>query len=349
MQSSNQSMPWHADAWRYMEGRLAANQLPHGLLISGASGVGKSRFAEEVAGLLVCDGLIRSASSSMLAVCGHCKQCELVAASSHPDIRRYAPEKSKMIRVDQIRQLSEFAVGSSQVAKRKVIIVERADQLNINAGNALLKTLEEPSADVVLLLLQETGRPVLPTLRSRCQNLAIPVPDFEQAQQWLVAALSVLEEDKRPDEADCNKAIRLAGCAPRLAYEYLTSGFLQQRHEALDGFRRFMKNELTVGEAARPFKTMGLELTLTLMEGWAADLARLGAGGEVVDEDAADMLRYLATTNPPWRSHQLLDAFRESRAAGVYNANPELEAERLLILWQGLMPKRRRRNPGKAS
>lgn len=342
-------MPWLADAWRYVEGRLAAGQLPHALLVSGALGVGKSQFAEHVACLLVCDGVTTSGQPAVLAACGRCKQCELVAASSHPDIRRFVPEKSKMIRVDQIRKLSEFAVGSPQVAQRKVIIVDRADQLNINAGNALLKTLEEPSADSVLLLLQETGRPILPTLRSRCQSVAIPVPSFDLAKQWLVAELSALEASSRPGEADCDKALRLAGNAPRQAYDYLTSGFLEQRTEALDGFRRFMKNELTVAEAARPFKAMGLDMTLALMESWAADLARVEAGGDVLDEDAADMLRYLATARQPWRCHQLLDAFRESRAAGVYNVNPELEAERLLILWQGLMPKRRARNPGRVS
>ncbi|OEY68107.1 hypothetical protein [Marinobacter sp. X15-166B] len=336
-------MPWLVSAWRYVEDRLAAGQLPHGLLVSGAYGVGKSRFAHQVAGLLVCEAAVRTGRSARLVACGQCKQCELVAASTHPDIRSYAPEKSKMIRVDQVRQLSEFAVGSPRVAQRKVIIVDRADQLNINAGNALLKTLEEPSADVVLLLLQETGRPVLPTLRSRCQNLALPLPDFEQARQWLAAELAALPDQEQPAEAERKRALRLAGCAPRRAHEYLTNGFLEQRREALDGFRRFMKNELTVAEAARPFRTMGLEPTLALMESWAADLARLGAGGEAVDEDAAEMLRYLARTNPPWRSHQLLDAFRESREAAVYNASPELEAERLLILWQGLMPSRRRR------
>src|SRR5690606_30069667 len=98
------------------------------------------------------------------------KQCALTIAGTHPDIRFYAPEKSRMIRVDQVRALSAFAVGSPQVAHRKVIVVDRADQLNINAANALLKTLEEPSADVVLILLQEAGRPILPTLRSRCQG-----------------------------------------------------------------------------------------------------------------------------------------------------------------------------------
>ena len=86
---------------------------------------------------------------------------------------------------------------------------------------------------------------------------------------------------------------------------------------------------------------MGLEDTLWLFETWAADLARLIAGGSAQDSEAADMLGFLARTTPAWRAHELLDMVKDSRAAGVYNASPELEASRLLIAWQKLMPVKR--------
>jgi DNA polymerase-3 subunit delta' len=86
---------------------------------------------------------------------------------------------------------------------------------------------------------------------------------------------------------------------------------------------------------------MGLESALWLFEGWAGDLARISAGGQPRDAEAADMLTFLARNNPSWRAHELLDAIHESRSAGVYNVNPELEAGRLLIAWQKLMPRRR--------
>src|SRR5690554_7199586 len=103
-----------------------------------------------------------------------------------------------MVKVDQIRALSSFAVASPQVAHHKIAIVDRADQLNINAANALLKTLEEPQPDVTLLLLQESGRPILPTIRSRCQALTIPLPTTEQGGQWLAARVAELDEASRP-------------------------------------------------------------------------------------------------------------------------------------------------------
>src|SRR5690606_10041210 len=162
---------------------------------------------------LLCDRRQDRGNGNLVA-CGHCKQCELLLAGSHPDLRIYAPEKSRMVKVDQVRALSTFAVGSPQVAHHKVAIVDRADLLNINAANALLKTLEEPLPDVTLLLLQESGRPVLPTIRSRCQALTIPVPAEEQAQNWLAAQVSGLEEDQRPGAGVRAMILLLSGTEP---------------------------------------------------------------------------------------------------------------------------------------
>ncbi|PXX91971.1 DNA polymerase III subunit delta' [Marinobacter vulgaris] len=330
-------MAWLRDSWDRLMQRMTGGRLPHALLVTGEHGVGKRLFANALAGLLVCDRPDRAEG----APCGRCKQCELVAAGTHPDIRVYAPEKSRMIKIDQIRALSAFAVGSPQVAARKVAIIDRADQLNINSANALLKTLEEPADDVTLVLLQESGRPVLPTIRSRCQSLLIATPGRDQAAHWLAGAVEELDEGSRPTPAHCEKALGLAANAPRLALEYATGDFIRVRDEALENFRRFMKGQLSVAEAAKPFKAMGLESALWLFEGWAGDLARIGAGSDPRDGDAAEMLRFLASHNPPWRAHEILDAIHESRSAGVYNVNPELETGRLLMAWQKLMPVRR--------
>ena len=335
-----QDMPWLTKAWHAVQHRLAEDRLPHALLVAGERGVGKRAWAEAVAGLLLCDRREDQGNGNLVA-CGHCKQCELLRAGSHPDLRIYAPEKSRMVKVDQVRALSTFAVGSPQVAHHKVAIVDRADLLNIKAANALLKTLEEPLPDVTLLLLQESGRPVLPTIRSRCQALTIPVPAEEQAQNWLAAQVSGLEEDQRPGAEVLAKSLMLAGNAPRLALDYATGEFPGLRDKAFEAFKQFMKGQLTVGDAAKCFKTIGLEDTLWLFESWAADLARCSAGGQPNDTEAEDMLMFLARSNPPWRAHELLDRVRQSREAAVYNASPELEASQLLIAWRDLMPRKR--------
>lgn len=335
-----EDMPWLKRAWQTVQSRIAEDRLPHALLIAGERGVGKRAWAEAVAGLRLCERPQNREAGTPVA-CGQCKQCQLFAASSHPDVRVYAPEKSRMVKVDQIRALSAFAVASPQVAHHKVAIIDRADQLNINAANALLKTLEEPLPDVTLILLQESGRPVIPTVRSRCQTLTIPVPGNEDANHWLTRRVQEQAEEARPSAEVLAKALMLSGNAPRLAFDYATGEFIGLRDTALARFKDFMKSRIAVGEAAKAFKALGLEDTLWLFETWAADLARLIAGGTPQDTDAADMLGFLAKANPPWRAHELLDMVRESRAAGVYNASPELEASRLLIAWQKLMPVKR--------
>lgn len=330
-------MKWLSAPWERLRQSLAENRLPHALLVTGEQGVGKRFFADQFAALLVCE----RPDMTTGARCGQCKQCELTAAGTHPDVRCYSPEKSRMIRIDQIRSLSAFAVASPQVARRKIALIDRADQLNINSANALLKTLEEPVADLVLILLQESGRPILPTIRSRCQTQPVATPCADQASQWLQAQLEQMNLEAPPTADQCRRALGLAANAPRLALAYLTGEFMNQRNEAFEQFRQFMKGQISVGEAARPFKTLGLEASLWLFEGWAGDLARLGAGGSARDKEASDMLAFLARNNPAWRAHELIDMIHESRSAGVYNVSPEMEAGRLLIAWQKLMPRKR--------
>jgi len=330
-------MSWLSEPWQRLCRILAEDRLPHALLITGEQGVGKRFFADQLAALLVCE----QPDLTTGARCGHCKQCELTTAGTHPDVRCYSPEKSRMIRIDQIRSLSSFAVASPQVAGRKIALIDRADQLNINSANALLKTLEEPVADLVLILLQESGRPILPTIRSRCQTWPIAAPSPDQASRWLQTQLDQTNAETRPTADQCRRALMLAANAPRLALAYLSGDFMAQRNQSFEHFRQFMKGQITVGEAAKPFKALGLETSLWLFEGWAGDLARLGAGAAARDEEAADMLGFLARHNPAWRAHELIEMIHESRMAGVYNVSPEMEVGRLLIAWQKLMPVKR--------
>jgi DNA polymerase-3 subunit delta' len=336
-------MPWLGRSWTDIQTRLAENRFPHALIINGERGVGKRIWASAVAELLLCDQPAGQEGETPVA-CGHCKQCELYGAGSHPDVQVYSPEKSKIIKIGQVRALSAFAVTSPQVAQRKVVIIDRADQLNINAANALLKTLEEPVPNVTLLLLQESGRPLLPTIRSRCQIVTIPVPEALDARAWLETQVQAMDEDVRPTADILTKALMLSGNAPRLALDYIAGDFITLRDTAFKGFRQFMKNQMSISGAAKAFKALGLENSLLLFEGWASDLARICAGGDAKDSEASEMLSFLARNNPGWRAHALLDAIKEARAAGIYNVNPELEAGRLLIEWQKLMPVKRRAN-----
>jgi DNA polymerase-3 subunit delta' len=135
-------------------------------------------------------------STDEQGACGACKSCQLWLAQSHPDYRfleQLTDEKtgktSQVIKVDQVRQLLEFLNKSAQLNGYRVAIIHRAENLNVNAANSLLKTLEEAGAKTVIMLLTEQPLMLLPTIRSRCQQLTLAVPEKAQAQAWLQTQL----------------------------------------------------------------------------------------------------------------------------------------------------------------
>ncbi len=108
------------------------------------------------------------------------------AAGTHPDLHRLSPEdKSRAIKIDQVRKLVGFATRTAQYSGYRVAIVAPAEALNRNAQNALLKTLEEPGGQTLLLLVCDQPTLLLPTIRSRCQQRILPLPPQEQALEWL--------------------------------------------------------------------------------------------------------------------------------------------------------------------
>jgi DNA polymerase-3 subunit delta' len=173
-------MPWHADAWTLLHQQLENGQTPHALLLVGPEYTGKSRLAMALARLLLCSQPVAGLN------CGHCHACELFAAGSHGDFRWLRPEeKSRVIKVEQIRQLVEFTNRTAGFGQRKLVVLSPAECMNTNAANALLKSLEEPATDTYLILVCHRLQGLPATIRSRCQMLRLALPAREQALQWL--------------------------------------------------------------------------------------------------------------------------------------------------------------------
>lgn len=150
--------------------RLFMNdRVTHAYLITGS---GRLDFVDEMMAALVCEGAEKP--------CGHCGHCRKIALHIHPDVIRVAPEEGKReILVDQIRQLRSDAYIRPNEAQRKVYLIDPASALNASAQNALLKVLEEGPPYAVFLLTSETAAALLPTIRSRCEEIFLPSEEEE--------------------------------------------------------------------------------------------------------------------------------------------------------------------------
>jgi DNA polymerase-3 subunit delta' len=156
----------HPRAKELLSRALAHDTVHTGYLFSGPAGVGKHLVAEEFVRAYLC-------ASGQEGPCGECASCREARAGTHPDRIVVAPEeKKKSISIDQVRLLGEWLSQSPLAGARKAAILDPADALRPEAANALLKTLEEPPAGRVIVLVATRPGALPPTVRSRCQQVS---------------------------------------------------------------------------------------------------------------------------------------------------------------------------------
>lgn len=140
---------------------IQTKRLPHGLLFSGPSGVGKFFVAQWVAAAFLCPE----------AGCGVCPTCKKALSFQHPDIHRVEAEEGRRdITISQIRRLMDTVGLKPFEAGAKAVVLDEADRMNDESQNAFLKTLEEPPPDTLIILVSSVPEKLLPTIRSRCQR-----------------------------------------------------------------------------------------------------------------------------------------------------------------------------------
>jgi DNA polymerase-3 subunit delta' len=215
----------HEKTWKLLgEWR---DRLPHALLLSGPRGIGKLALARAFAESLLCEHPLPSQ-----AACGSCLACGWLAQGNHPDFRWVRPEAlakeqggndgtnesgeggkkkqpSRQIVIDQIRALDDFLHVGTHRQGMRVILLDPAEAMNRNTANSLLKSLEEPAPSTLFLLVSDEPERLLPTIRSRCQQLPVPLPEADRARAWL----------SENGVGDAARWLSLAGGAPLLAAE----------------------------------------------------------------------------------------------------------------------------------
>ncbi|MGB0865020.1 MAG: DNA polymerase III subunit delta' [Granulosicoccaceae bacterium] len=210
-------LPWLQDALVQLNAAASADRLPHAMLFVGPEGVGKQSLALTFSKTLLCQ------RSDELA-CGVCDSCVQFESGSHPDFRHLAPdEKTGNFKIEAVRSLSQELALTSQYGGYRIAVLEGVEGFTEGASNALLKTLEEPPAAVLLMLLTPWPGRLMATIRSRCQQVRCPVPDEQLAVQWL----------QRHGVADVEAVLARVGGGPLLALEQSGGGELSQHLDEL--------------------------------------------------------------------------------------------------------------------
>ncbi|MDP5253690.1 MULTISPECIES: DNA polymerase III subunit delta' [unclassified Vibrio] len=170
--------PWLQETAQHWLSAIEEETIGHSLILHSEVELGAEAMIELWAGSLLCPHPGHA--------CGFCHSCQLLDSGNHPDYHHIQPDKpGGNITVDQIRQGLKQAQESSQLGGNRVFVITPAEQMNTAAANALLKTLEEPSQSSFFLLVCQSPKRLLATIRSRCQLWSLPCPSPSQALEWL--------------------------------------------------------------------------------------------------------------------------------------------------------------------
>lgn len=257
---------WHAKSWATLT--REPSKLPHALLLHGADGLGKRAFAWRLAQSLLC---LHPGPDA--AACGSCHSCRLFAAATHPDLLAVAPlGDSASIVIDQIREVRGFVGLRPHTSARKLVLLEPADAMNLNAANALLKVLEEPPPASLLLLITPQAVRLPATIRSRCIPVAFKPPGTADAMKWLVA--------HGVDEATGAAMLRLAGGAPLRALVLADPDERSERAEWLKDVERLKAGREDPLRCVTRWRGYGVERCLDWFQRYVADLIEVEMVGE---------------------------------------------------------------------
>ena len=317
----DERLPWHRDLWRQIQQRRAAGRLPHALLLSGPAGLGKGWFARRLARALLCERPDADGEA-----CGQCRRCRLFRAGSHPDFSVVQPEedykniendppagdaggtgakkkKSKVIKIEQIRDLCAFLGYTAQYGGYKIALLEPADRLNVNAANSLLKTLEEPPGDCLLLLVTAQPARLPATVRSRCQKIEFDLPAQAVAVPWLAA--------RAQGEVGPAALLEIAGGAPLAALAQADGERWRRRRELFERYEQVLAGQADPIRVAEGWAQGDLAENLRWLIGWHTDLIRLKMNPEpprLSNPDLRAALRRWADRQPPRALFERLDA-----------------------------------------
>jgi DNA polymerase III subunit delta' len=330
---------------------LAAGALGHAYLITGPPGVGRETLAMALAMAVNCERVTPGVTSETeTAPCGVCRSCRHIARGIHPDVRvislaTQAAEaerkgtRNASITIDTIRDLKDEAYQRPNEGRKRVYLIAQAEALNDASVSALLKVLEEPPAHVLFLLVAPSADAVLPTIRSRCQPVAMHALPRAVVADWLVA-------EHGAEAETAARVAALAGGRPGAALTLLAEP--ERAAGQTEGVETFLAMMETGGIAPfraidaleKRWKNGGEERAAVMMEldtwlGCWRDALLIAVGQRALVTHRAQMARLEKFAAWPLPAlHTALAAVEEAVVRLDRNVNPRLALEAMVVSWQ---------------
>ena len=306
--------PWLDPLWQSLD----HTKFPNAILLHGQSGIGKFAFAVELAKSLLCEGVEHASKP-----CNQCEACHWFNTGNHPDFISLVPEthrkllphaeyeseevskkgrasrdtedgetsekkEKKNISIEETRSAIEgLSIGSHRGGNR-IILIYPLEMLRSDSANTLLKSLEEPPANTIFILLADRVDRVLPTIRSRCRLLSAPRPDRKQGLSWLSSQISTINGLKISD-ADLETIYDEQGGAPYDVLNSVIARHLQNDKDELTfsiQASRLLLQSMSQGvrlnwlDTAEKTHKAQYGFLLATMQRWVSDLQAVNQGGQ---------------------------------------------------------------------
>jgi DNA polymerase-3 subunit delta' len=329
---------------------LATGALGHAYLFTGPPGVGRRTLALALAMAVNCERVQPGVTPEAETFpCGQCRSCRHIQRGIHPDVRvislaAQAAEaerkgtRNTSITIETIRDLKDEAYQRPNEGRKRVYLIAEAEALNDASVSALLKVLEEPPVHVLFLLVAPNAEAVLPTIRSRCQPVALHAQPRAAVAEWLM-------REHGADAEMTAQIAALAGGRPGAALDLLAEPERAAgRAEAVDGFLTMIEAGgiapfRAIDTLERRWKTGGEDRTAVMTEldiwlGCWRDALLIAVGQRDLVTHRAHLARLerLATWPVP-ALHTALAAVEEAVVRLDRNVNPRLALEAMVIAW----------------
>jgi DNA polymerase-3 subunit delta' len=318
------SIKGHVRQIRLLRSAVRRGTVAHAYLFTGIPGIGKMTVARSLAKTLNCS------AGGDADFCDACPSCVMINGGTHPDVQSIEPD-GDFIKITQIRTMQDRMLYTRFLDRYRLVLLDHAEAMNLQSANCLLKTLEEPPGNTVIILLTPLPYRIPATIRSRCQRVAFHPLSSRQIEESL-------RELRGPDAGDtCLLASRLAGGSLGRALRWQESGMLKQRQRLLSLIARpepsLLNAVFDVADELGEDRKCLLEL-LDLLRLWIRDVMIAKDGGapvELLNTDLADEAMSMAGSIswPQLFQQDLLVA--EVHAALQGPVNPKLAMEHLML------------------